>query len=134
MFNEVYKYYESVLQDKSLLKILRQNLYLKIDPQLTKYTGIKDRKNLPYKVTVMFSLVNEWGWGIDEIGDLDDFESWDYNRIIQFWNNIKKFMLLSYQKISKELPTLNLRSKISESDFKLLSSKIKANFPRSLIK
>ena len=37
-------------------------------------------------------------------------------------------MLLSYQKISKELPTLNLRSKISESDFKLLSSKIKANF------
>ncbi|HOK93391.1 MAG TPA: class I adenylate cyclase [Spirochaetota bacterium] len=128
MFNEVYKYYESVLQDKSLLKILRQNLYLKIDPQLTKYTGIKDRKNLPYKVTVMFSLVNEWGWGIDEIGDLDDFESWDYNRIIQFWNNIKKFMLLSYQKISKELPTLNLRSKISESDFKLLSSKIKANF------
>ena len=39
----------------------------------------------------MFSLVNEWGWGIDEIGDLDDFESWDYNRIIQFWNNIKVY-------------------------------------------
>ncbi len=128
MFNEVYKYYEQVLDDRSLLKILRQNLYLKIDPQLTKYAAMKDRKNLPYKVVMMFSVVSEWGWGLEEIRDLDDFESWDYNRIIQFWNSIKKFMLLSYQKISREMPQLNLKSKISESDFKLLSSKLKANF------
>jgi adenylate cyclase class 1 len=128
MFNEVYKYYEEVLTDKSLLLILRQNLYLKIDPQLSKYLALKDKKNLPYKVVVMFKVTHEWGWGIDELRDLDDFESWDYNRIIQFWNYIKKFMLLSYQKISREMPTMNLQNKISESDFKLLSSKLKANF------
>ncbi|HOP62246.1 MAG TPA: class I adenylate cyclase [Spirochaetota bacterium] len=128
MFNEVYRYYEEVLDDRSLLKILRQNLYLKIDPQLIKYASMKDRKNLPYKVLMMFRVVNEWGWTIDDIRDLDDFESWDYNRIIQFWNSIKKFMLLSYQKISREMPHLNLKSKISDTDFKLLSSKLKANF------
>jgi len=128
MFNEVYKYYEEVLTDKSLLLILRQNLYLKIDPQLSKYLTLKDKKNLPYKVVVMFKVTHEWGWGIDDLKDLDDFESWDYNRIIQFWNYIKKFMLLSYQKISREMPTMNLQNKISESDFKLLSSKLKANF------
>lgn len=128
MFNEVYKYYEEVLSDKSLLLILRQNLYLKIDPQLTKYIALKDKKNLPYKVVVMFRVIREWGWGLEEIRDLDDFESWDYTRIIQFWNYIKKFMLLSYQKISREMPNMNLQSKISESDFKLLSSKLKANF------
>lgn len=128
MFNEVYRYYSDVLDDKSLLKILRQNLYLKIDPQLSKYLALKERKNLPYKVQVMFSVVNEWGWTMDDIRDLDDFESWDYNRIVQFWNNIKKFMLLCYQKISREMPTLNLQNKISDTDFKLLSSKLKANF------
>ncbi len=128
MFNEVYRYYSDVLEDKSLLKILRQNLYLKIDPQLSKYIALKERKNLPYKIMVMFSVVNEWGWSADELRDLDDFESWDYNRIIQFWNHIKKFMLLCYQKISREMPTLNLKNKISDSDFKLLSSKLKANF------
>ncbi len=128
MFNEVYKYYEEVLTDKSLLIILRQNLYLKIDPQLSKYLALKEKKNLPYKVVVMFKVTHEWGWGIEELRDLDDFESWDYNRIIQFWNYIKKFMLLSYQKISREMPTMNLKNKISESDFKLLSSKLKANF------
>lgn len=128
MFNEVYKYYEEVLSDKSLLIILRQNLYLKIDPQLSKYIALKDKKNLPYKVQVMFKVVHEWGWTLEEIKDIDDFESWDYNRIIQFWNYIKKFMLLSYQKISREMPAMNLKNKISESDFKLLSSKLKANF------
>ncbi len=128
MFNEVYNYYESALDDKELLKILRQNIYLKIDPQLSKYVGMKNNKNLPYKVAAMFRLVSEWGWTIDQIRDLDDFESWDYNRIIQFWNHVKKFMLLSYQKISREIPNLNLKSKISATDFKLLSSKIKANF------
>ena len=128
MFNEVYKYYEEVLEDKNLLPILRQNLYLKIDPQLSKYLALKERKNLPYKVVAMFRVVKEWGWSIDEIRDLDDFESWDYTRIIQFWNSVKKFMLLSYQKISREMPSLNLQKKISSSDFKLLSSIIKANF------
>ncbi len=128
MFNEVYKYYEEVLSDKSLLLILRQNLYLKIDPQLSKYIALRDKKNLPYKVQVMFKVVHEWGWTLEELKDIDDFESWDYNRIIQFWNYIKKFMLLSYQKISREMPAMNLKSKISESDFKLLSSKLKANF------
>ncbi|MCL2156189.1 MAG: class I adenylate cyclase, partial [Leptospirales bacterium] len=128
MFNEVYNYYEKILNDKSLLVILRQNLYLKIDPQLSKYLALKDNKNLPYKVVVMFKVIREWGWGIDVINDLDDFESWDYNKIIQFWNYIKKFMLLSYQKISAEMPTMNLQNKISKSDFQLLSSKLKANF------
>jgi adenylate cyclase class 1 len=128
MFNEVYKYYEEVLEDKYLLPILRQNLYLKIDPQLSKYLALKERKNLPYKVVAMFRVVKEWGWSIDEIRDLDDFESWDYTRIIQFWNSVKKFMLLSYKKISREMPSLNLQKKISSSDFKLLSSIIKANF------
>lgn len=128
MFNEVYRYYEEVLEDKGLLLILRQNLYLKIDPQLSKYLALKERKNLPYKVVAMFKLIKEWGWTIEEIKDLDDFESWDYTRIIQFWNSVKKFMLLSYQKISREMPTLNLQKKISSSDFKLLSSIIKANF------
>ncbi|MFA5519049.1 MAG: class I adenylate cyclase [Spirochaetota bacterium] len=128
MFNEVYRYYEEILDDKSLLTILRQNLYLKIDPQLSRYVALKERKDLPYKVMVMFRVVKGWGWSIEEIRDLDDFESWDYNRIILFWNSVKKFMLLSYQKISREMPNMDLQNKISSSDFKLLNSIIKANF------
>jgi len=130
MFEEVYSYYESIIHDPDLLKILRQNLYLKIDPQLSKYAGMKDRASLPYKVIVMFKYIREWKWNLGEIKDLDDFTSWDYNKIMTFWNQVKKFMLMSYQKISNELSSTRLSEKISENDFKLLSRKIKTHFSR----
>ena len=128
MFEEVFDYYESTVADKTILKILRQNLYLKINPQLSRYIGVKDRQSLPYKVLVMFKYVKDWGWSGKEIQALDNFENWDYNRIMVFWNIVKKFMLLSYQKIATQIPAMNLEQKVSESDFKLLSGKIKSHF------
>jgi adenylate cyclase, class 1 len=128
MFEEVFDYYESAVADAALLKILRQNLYLKINPQLSRYIGVKDRQSLPYKVLVMFGYVKEWGWSGKEIQALDNFERWDYNRTMVFWNLVQKFMLLSYQKIAAQIPAMKLEQKISASDFKLLSGKIKSHF------
>ena len=134
MFEEVYNHYETALEDKNLLKILRQNLYLKINPQLSKYAGIKNKEKLPYKVNIMFNYIKKWGWNINDIKDLDNFNNWDYNKVMTFWNMVKKFMLLSYQKIAKQLPTLNIAQRISESDFKLISRKIKTHFSSELNK
>ncbi len=128
LFEEVYDYYNKSLQDKQLLNILRQNLYFKINPQLSKYSGLKDSKNLPYRVGIMFDYVKQWGWTESMIKDNDNFDNWDYRKIITFWNQVKTFMLLSYQKISMELPALNLSQKISSSDFTLISRKIKSHF------
>jgi adenylate cyclase len=47
MFNEVFDYYSSTLDDRELIDILKRNLYLKVDPQISKYVGIKDKKNIP---------------------------------------------------------------------------------------
>jgi adenylate cyclase, class 1 len=128
MFGEVYEYYQGVLDDKKLVDILKQNLYLKVDPQISRYIGIKDKKNIPYKVAVMFRYVKEWGWDIATIRDLDQFDGWEFNRVKAFWDSVRKFMLLSYQKITTQLPTLRLDKKISETDFLLLSRKIKTHF------
>lgn len=134
MFEEVYNYYASIVHDPALLKILRQNLYLKINPQLSRYIGVKDRQNLPYKVLVMFKYVKVWEWNAKEIQLLDNFESWDYNQTLLFWNLVKKFMLMSYQKIVTQIPAMKLEDKISSSDFKLLSGKIKSHFAQEMNK
>ncbi|HEY1407226.1 MAG TPA: class I adenylate cyclase, partial [Spirochaetota bacterium] len=134
MFSEVYEYYEGVLEDKSLLGILRQNLYLKIDPQLSKYAAVKDRKSVPYKVEEMFNYTKEWNWSGEFIKDLDNFDNWDFTKVMKFWDNVQKFMLLSYQKIAVGFPTMNLKNKISDSDFKLLSRKIRSHFSREVDK
>lgn len=128
MFEEVYNYYYSTIEDKNMLNILKQNLYLKIDPHLSKYIGVKEKKNIPYKVEIMFKYAQEWGWNIQDIKNLDNFDNWDFNKVMKFWDLVKKFMLMSYQRISVHLPTLNLEKKISETDFMLLSRKIKTHF------
>ena len=130
MFKEVYDYYSGVMRDETMLRILKQNLYLKVDPQISKYAGVKDQKNIPYKVKVMLSYVKEWKWSMKDIKDLDNFDNWDFNKVMEFRDLVTKFMLLSYQGISQQLPRLNLKNKVSDSDFMLLSRKIKTNFRR----
>ncbi len=128
MFDEVYDYYSQTLGDPAILQILKQNLYFKIDPQLSKYVGIKDKKNIPYKVAVMFKYVHDWNWNIKIIQDMDNFDNWEFQRVMHFWDAVKKFMLISYQKIASQYNTLNLKKQISESDFMLLSRIIKSHF------
>ncbi len=130
MFKEVYDYYSSKHEDDDLLDILKKNLYLKTDPQISKYLGIKDKKNIPYKVEVMFKYVKEWGWDIKKITELDNFDNWDFNMIMEFWDSVRRFMLLCYQRISVQLPALSAGKKIPESDILLLSRKIKTHFRR----
>jgi adenylate cyclase, class 1 len=130
MFQEVFEFYSSRIKEKALLEMLKKNLYLKIDPQLSKYVGIKDNKNIPYKVIVMFQYAKAWQWNIDKITDLDNFDNWDFNKVMEFWDSVKKFMLLSYKNISEQFPALKLKKNVSDNDFLLLSRKLKTHFKR----
>ncbi len=130
MFREVFDYYSKTISDPALLEILKLNLYLKADPQISRYAGVKDQKNIPYKVKAMLVYVKEWKWTMKEIKDFDNFDNWDFNKVMDFWDRVTKFMLMSYQNISQQLPRLNLQTKVSESDFMLLSRKIKTHFRR----
>ena len=107
---------------------LQENLYLKINPRLSRYAAMKESKNLPYTVKVMFRYIREWKWTLEKIRELDDFLNWDYARVMTFWSEVKKFILMSYQNIARELPLLDLKEKMTESDFNLLSRKIKSSF------
>ncbi|MCP4137359.1 MAG: hypothetical protein GY754_40705 [bacterium] len=132
MFTEVYQFYKPITKDKTLLHMLRQNIYLKINPQLSKYSGMLNKtsggSSLPYSVRIMQQYTEEWRWKPEYIAALDNFDNWDYNKVQQLWNPVKKFMLERYQRILKEFPKFDLRNKISDSDFKLLNRKIRTNF------
>jgi adenylate cyclase class 1 len=104
MFEEVFEYYQKYLKDEASLTILRQNLYLKINPQLSKYATIRDRSSIPYKVEEMLRSAAKWGWNEDLIRELDAFDSWDYTRVMKFWDQVQAFMLKSYQRISVPFP------------------------------
>jgi adenylate cyclase class 1 len=127
MFAHVYKYYKENGMEQAQLLILKINLYLKISPNLSKYTSFDNRK-LPSKVMEMLRYSKHWGWNKKYISELDSFDDWEFMKVTKFWDQVRKFMLISYQKISKEFANFDLKSKISESDYKLLSIKIRSYF------
>ncbi|MFW6366819.1 MAG: class I adenylate cyclase, partial [Spirochaetota bacterium] len=127
MFANVYQYYKKSGMEKSSLSILKINLYLKIGPNLSKYSSLDNRK-LPYKVEQMYRYVKHWNWNRQFVQELDSFDNWDFPKVTKFWDQVKKFMLLSYQKISREFTHFDLQSKISKSDYTLLSRKIRGYF------
>ncbi|HPW51886.1 MAG TPA: class I adenylate cyclase [Spirochaetota bacterium] len=131
MFTEVSDYYKRSGANDNLLLILKMNLYLKISPQLSKYIGVKGISNIPYRVAEMLRYAKLWQWDISFIRDLDNFDNWDFNKVMKFWDQVQRFMLMSYQKISNEFPNIDLSKKISDSDFKLLRRKIRSHYLRS---
>ncbi len=131
MFHEVYDYYEKSGLDNQLLEILKQNLYLKIRPQLSKYASLKMQSNMPYKVEELFRKTKKWNWTPDDIKDLDNFDNWDFNKLIAFWDKVQMFMLQTFQRISAKYQNVNIKDKISETDFYLLQRKIRSHFQRT---
>jgi len=131
MFSEVYDYYSRQNLPQVLLDILKINLYLKINPQLSKYTNFKSAASLPYKVEEMLQNCKKWRWNREHVSKLDNFENWDFQQMSKFWEQVQKFMLLSYQKISSQFSSFSLEDKISPSDFSLLRGKIRSYFTRS---
>lgn len=127
LFEEVYDYYAHINSNEDTLNILKMNLYLKIAPQLSLYSNMKEHA-LPYKVQVMRKYASQWNWDNQTVSDLDSFDTWDYSRTMKFWNGVRAFMLSSYQSIAKTVPNLNLSTRISESDMLLLARKLKSHF------
>lgn len=131
MFSEVFNYYSKTIEDTASLNILKINLYLKINPSLSKYTALKSSGKLPYKVLEMYKYIKHWKWNSKFVEDLDNFENWDFLKVKSFWNQVRKFMLISYQKISKLFIDFDIKEKISDSDYTLLSRKIRSYFTSS---
>ncbi len=128
MFDEVLEYYRAQEGEEERVEMLKENFYLKINPQLSRYEGLKKSRKLPYPVAIMFEYVEEWGWSNSRIRELDNFESWNYTQLIKFWNRVRRGMVNSYMRISSSFPNLSISSTMSGEDMKLLSRKIKSHF------
>jgi adenylate cyclase class 1 len=128
MFDEVLEYYTAQEGEEERVEMLKENFYLKINPQLSRYEGLRKSRKLPYPVAIMFEYVEQWGWSNSRIRELDNFESWNYTRLIKFWNRVRRGMVNSYMRISSSFPNLSISSTMSGEDMKLLSRKIKSHF------
>lgn len=127
MFNDVYEFYNSVMNDNSATELLKTCFYLKVDPRLSEDSPAGDTE-VSEKCIKMKEYVDQWGWAENTIIEMDDFDNWDIEQITGLWNNTKKHILKSYKDILSFLEKSHVTSVFTGGELKGISRKIISHF------
>jgi adenylate cyclase class 1 len=125
MFDEVYKHYNSAINDPTTINIIKTCFYLKVDPRLSEGTDDETNKE---KNRLMTNLTKVWGWDSSTIRRVDNFESWDIEATSRLLTNTKKFILKGYKQILNSIESGKAQVKILDESIKLISHKIYSHF------
>ncbi len=119
MFNRISDYYQRKAR-MELLGILRKCFYLKAG---TSITGLDDplREKTPKK-DMIAEIVQGWGWGNDEIADLNDYKKWPFEKSVALGKQVNGFIVDSYKRLSQSGATEKTR--INPTDITVLGRKL----------
>jgi adenylate cyclase class 1 len=126
LFNTVYDFFVAQNAPAELVTLLQKSFYIKASPALSKRSMGQDRKTRVFK-----EIITEWGWSATIVSKLDDFDSWELGEIKALWDQLKKYIIYTYQNIKAVLPEMNLSSTVSKDDFVIISRKIESFFGQS---
>lgn len=133
MFNNVYDFYNSIVNDSSATELLKSCFYLKVDPKLSAL--LEEKKNaasaVPIRLQKMAEYVRQWNWNEPDIRKIDDFENWDIDSVNKLWNNTKKFILRGYKNILTRIQESKDAHRISGVELQSISRKIHSHFSMS---
>ncbi|MBU2552455.1 MAG: class I adenylate cyclase [Proteobacteria bacterium] len=106
------------------LDLLRRSLYLKAGAQLS--LADHRRADLPRKKQVMVNLIRNWGWNHKMVEKLNDYHHWSSREAQRFSDEINRFVLKTYKRVTKELASQKQESdlKISQRDLTVLGRKL----------
>jgi len=96
MFDQVYDYYTTHVNDVTSINIIRTCFYLKINPRLS--SSERTSENDIVK-KIMKQYTQKWGWDYNTIKRVDDFKNWDIESTEKIMNNTKKVILKGYKNI-----------------------------------
>ena len=119
MFNRILEYYKRM--DRSdLLEILRQCFYLKAGDTIT---GINDpMRSRNRKKDMLGELIEGWNWDNDYILKLNNFKEWPFDQSVKLGNEVNKFIIESYKRLSQTGATSN--AMINATDLTVLGRKL----------
>jgi len=133
MFNNVYDFYNSIVNDSTATDLLKSCFYLKVDPKLS--TVLDGKKNatasVPVRIQKMAEYARQWNWNEPQIRKIDDFENWDIDSVNKLWNNTKKFILRGYKNILTRIQDRKDAHRITGEELQSISRKIYSHFSMS---
>ncbi len=106
------------------LDLLRWSLFLKSGVKLN--LADHRRSDLPRKSQVMVNYVRKWQWNHRLVDRLSNYEHWSLMDVQEFNGKINRYLIRTYQKITKELrnQSEDIRFSISPRDQTILGKKL----------
>ncbi|MCL1834482.1 MAG: class I adenylate cyclase, partial [Leptospirales bacterium] len=128
MFDQVYGYYKTYIDDLTSINIIRTCFYLKINPRLSIVE--KNEKNSGDDIVkkIMRQYAKDWGWDNDIVKRIDSFKNWDIESTEKIMNNTKKVILKGYKNILSALGSEVDAESIDKDSLLAINRKIYSHF------
>ncbi len=128
MFNQVFQYYNDVIDDMTATNLIKTCFYLKINPMLSEEGVPGSGEESTNRYEIMRSLTRKWGWDSATIKRIDNFDNWEIDEANRLLNNMKKYLLKGYKRIISGINTQVAASRIHQETLKGISRKIFSHF------
>ncbi len=109
------------------LELVRRCFYFKIDKQLTKSLG---GRNKSWQRRQLETMTQSWGWTQDYLRELDCREDWKANIVIVERNALVAELVRGYRLISRFSQQNQNEARISKQELAILGRKLHAAFER----
>lgn len=108
------------------LELVRRSLYLKSGLPLSRAGMVGD----PWRVQLLRSLVETWGWSSEDLGRLDDRQRWCAEEVMGLRRRVVAELTHSYRLLARLAREQDAQASISANDINLLGRKLYAAFQR----
>ena len=125
MFDQVYDYYNRLIDDMASLNIIKTCFYLKVNPRLSHSEKKEGEESF---IEIMTQYTKKWGWDKDTVKHVDNFENWDIESTNKMMNNTKKVILKGYKNILAALGTEINAGSIDRESLLAINRKIYSHF------
>lgn len=129
LFQRVQQFFEQSKSEEDL-DTLRTAFYMKVGTKITAEEMKKGSSH--FKKGPLIKLIKDWGWSLDKVEHLNEFDSWQMKQKVALGSRVNKVLMTSYRNISEKNKTLDSKdSLITEKDTHLLGRKLFSFYRRA---
>lgn len=115
--------YLTKIEDPKRLEAARGCFYLKTEEALSQKST---NNNTAWRRTILNKLINQWGWGEEQVAELDNRKNWKINEVTKAKDILLGALMTSYRKLLSFARDNNIGESISAEDIGILSRKLYA--------
>lgn len=130
MFDTILEYYSEI--DKDILDLFATCLYIKSTLKIDQDFRKKERLN--FKESLILDYINEWKWPQEKISDLNNYKEWNFQKVCVLGQEVHKFLIKAYQKLSEHLKSDQNNQLISKEDITIIGRKLDSFYSQKPLK